>query len=686
MKFVALVSGGKDSCYNILHCIKNGHSLAALANLHPVNENEQELDSFMFQTVGHDIVSLYGKCTGLPLFRQPIRRNSSVNLALNYSITENDEIEDLYELLRCVKQELSDVQAVSVGAILSSYQRTRVENVCSRLGLVVLSYLWQRDQLQLMQEMCNMSKQPNDFESSKMDARLIKVAALGLNETHLLKSLPEVFPTLLNLNSRYEVHICGEGGEFETMVLDAPFFTRGRLEVLDAKKVQEGTTGVCSARITTNFVPRSLSESVNEQIIDLPVPELEVEWVEIYDLLKQGYEVHTKECHLIPKTAEGITYSENPLGTMFYINNLAPKGKGTLQEQAAQVFDFLDDLLKRKGLFKSQILSVTLLLQNMENFEEINQYYNNFFGIDKLGPLPPSRACISTRLLPVDTLFQLSLVLDLDTSISLNGDMALNASKDGLHVQSISYWCPCNIGPYSQATWNKNDNNRVSFLSGQIALIPKSMKMCTVLRNDPENNLTIGFSQAVISLRHFHTLKSTIGSPLQLFVTCYISEDYMAQIVSKTWQAYCLNLSSDNECLLTIVKVSQLPRNAKCEWSGISCRQLIITDEDDNSSEEDSDVRFRISESLISSFKPTQEMVVGSRNLKRHYVTIFSDSRDEIIATLSLGRNYQATLFYVPYDDGPFPFSTTLECIPAESVYDYKGIPRTYALQIRYLT
>ena len=35
MKYVALLSGGKDSCYNLLHCAANGHELAAAASLGP---------------------------------------------------------------------------------------------------------------------------------------------------------------------------------------------------------------------------------------------------------------------------------------------------------------------------------------------------------------------------------------------------------------------------------------------------------------------------------------------------------------------------------------------------------------------------------------------------------------------------------------------------------------------------
>jgi diphthamide synthase (EF-2-diphthine--ammonia ligase) len=35
MKFIALISGGKDSIFNILKCIEKGHELVAVANLYP---------------------------------------------------------------------------------------------------------------------------------------------------------------------------------------------------------------------------------------------------------------------------------------------------------------------------------------------------------------------------------------------------------------------------------------------------------------------------------------------------------------------------------------------------------------------------------------------------------------------------------------------------------------------------
>jgi len=59
-----------------------------------------------------------------------------------------------------------------------------------------------------------------------MDAILIKVAGIGLTKSHLGKTLAEMQPTLMKLNELYGSHVCGEGGEYESLTLDCPLFKR----------------------------------------------------------------------------------------------------------------------------------------------------------------------------------------------------------------------------------------------------------------------------------------------------------------------------------------------------------------------------------------------------------------------------------------------------------------------------
>lgn len=68
MKILALISGGKDSIFNIIKCMESGHELVALANLYPVSSNE--LDSYMYQSVGHEVIEQVAECLEKPLYRR----------------------------------------------------------------------------------------------------------------------------------------------------------------------------------------------------------------------------------------------------------------------------------------------------------------------------------------------------------------------------------------------------------------------------------------------------------------------------------------------------------------------------------------------------------------------------------------------------------------------------------------
>ncbi|PWW76261.1 adenine nucleotide alpha hydrolases-like protein [Tuber magnatum] len=196
MQVIALISGGKDSFFSLLHTIANGHEIVALANLRPPTTSasdpitthlpstapstllpsalgtKDELDSFMYQTVGHTVLPLYPHALKIPLYRGAITGTSvDQNLSYARSGKGGDETEDLVPLLEHIIAQHPGVKAVCTGAILSTYQRTRVESVCERLGLISLSYLWQREQAEILA----------DMEAVGLDARIVKVAAAGLD-------------------------------------------------------------------------------------------------------------------------------------------------------------------------------------------------------------------------------------------------------------------------------------------------------------------------------------------------------------------------------------------------------------------------------------------------------------------------------------------------------------------------
>lgn len=205
---------------NMMECISRGHEIVALANLHP-QAGEEELDSYMYQSVGFDAIEAYAECLQLPLYRRCIA-GKPVNQAYEYEPTAQDEVEDLYELLVEVQKKHPDIEAVSSGAIFSTYQKNRVENICARLGWTSLAFLWEREQKALLKDMIDQG----------IKAIVLKTAVYGLDKSDLARPIDDAFfEKLVSLESNLGLNVCGEGGEYESLVLDCPLFKSSRLEI-----------------------------------------------------------------------------------------------------------------------------------------------------------------------------------------------------------------------------------------------------------------------------------------------------------------------------------------------------------------------------------------------------------------------------------------------------------------------
>lgn len=281
MKFVALVSGGKDSTFAIAEAMKQGHELVAIAHLASFDLSNQlvtdsssatrfsvlgvsvEQDSWMYQSVGSELVPLLAIAYDKPLYwvdpassdefreeEDTYLKSFGANAFVDSAGRVDRDVVRLWRLLRFVKEKSPDSppQALVSGAILSNYQRTRIEVVCRALGWVSISPLWQKGQSQLLSAM---------GLSAGIDARLIKSASIGLDASHLMQSLcPSSAPQasqsdeqsaakessqgpasatstlgseLKKLASKYGVNECGEGGEYESFSMDANIFPHFRI-------------------------------------------------------------------------------------------------------------------------------------------------------------------------------------------------------------------------------------------------------------------------------------------------------------------------------------------------------------------------------------------------------------------------------------------------------------------------
>ena len=127
-----------------------------------------------------------------------------------------DELLSLQEGLGRLHGELR-IEGVVTGAVASDYQKSRIDQVCDTLGLKSFAPLWRKDPKILV----------NDLMSSGFRIILSGVGAAGLDESWLGQELTDERWALLEKVSRkHGIHLTGEGGEYESFVIDAPHFER----------------------------------------------------------------------------------------------------------------------------------------------------------------------------------------------------------------------------------------------------------------------------------------------------------------------------------------------------------------------------------------------------------------------------------------------------------------------------
>lgn len=65
----------------------------------------------------------------------------------------------------------------------------------------------------------------NEIIEEEFNVILIKTASMGLYpKKHLGKSLKELQLEFEKLKEKFHLNVCGEGGEYESLVLDCPIF------------------------------------------------------------------------------------------------------------------------------------------------------------------------------------------------------------------------------------------------------------------------------------------------------------------------------------------------------------------------------------------------------------------------------------------------------------------------------
>lgn len=532
LNVIGLISGGKDSFFSLLHCLANNHRVVALANLYPpprelsLGQTPEDLNSYMYQTAGHGLAPLYSNALGLPVFRQEIS-GSAFNPSKVYDCAVDmqndpqrvDETEDLMPLLRRILQRYPHANAVCSGAILSSYQRTRIESVARRLNLVPLSYLWQYPSLPPP----SAGGLLDDMAAVGFDVHIVKVASGGLDEDLLWQNLMDrkVRAKVEKGMRRFGGSVLGEGGEYETLVVTGPIGVFKEKIVVDDQEMWIEKGGGGEAWLAFRENPGRTVTNEGSEPADGRGWEKSLRNIGLWDReFEQLFHHLRAKMPFIAGQAEPQSYigdrlkTENPSKSpdhwqaktiifrtpaMLTISNMTSRGPETIAtDQMTNINSNIREILAENDRSTDDIIFTTILLRSMADFTAVNSIYGELFT----KPNPPARVTVACGdSLPDGVSVMASFVVDLGAP----------AARDGLHVQSRSYWAPANIGPYSQAisvpTKSENDSS-VVYVAGQIPLVPASMEVLQVedsndqTDSEAKNDMELFQEQTCLALQH----------------------------------------------------------------------------------------------------------------------------------------------------------------------------------------
>jgi len=161
-------------------------------------------ESYMFHTPSIDKTKEQAKAMDLPLMIKKTKGK------------KEEELEDLEEAIKDAIDKYR-IEGIITGAIKSVYQASRIQKICDKLNIKCVNPLWQTNELNYL----------NDLIKDKFKVIIVGVFAYPLDQSWLGREIDSMFiEDVKKMNEKYKIHPAGEGGEFETFVLDCPLFNK----------------------------------------------------------------------------------------------------------------------------------------------------------------------------------------------------------------------------------------------------------------------------------------------------------------------------------------------------------------------------------------------------------------------------------------------------------------------------
>ncbi len=212
-RYGCLFSGGKDSNLALFLSKNKNIDVCCLLSILPKNN-----DSYMYQKPSKKILEKQAECLDLPIIYKSSKG------------VKEKELKDLDFLIKKAIDEYR-IEGIITGALFSEYQKKRIEDICKKHKIDCSSPLWHMPQ----------EKEMSLLLEKKFKFVFCKIAAQGLTKEWLGKTITkEDLLNLKKINQKCKINIAGEGGEFESVVLDSPLYCK-KIKIIDKKIVMENS-------------------------------------------------------------------------------------------------------------------------------------------------------------------------------------------------------------------------------------------------------------------------------------------------------------------------------------------------------------------------------------------------------------------------------------------------------------
>ena len=209
MKIIASWSGGKDSCFACHKALAERHEVSYL-----VNFISREFRRVSFHGTKAHLISRQAQAIGIPLVQYTVPPDMSL-----YEQTFKKAVSSLKR---------NGIEGMVFGDIYLPEHKDWIERVCGELGITPLLPLWGMAPERILSDFIEagfeaviVSARSDIFDKKWLGQRIDHTSLLGLKKLAEEKGLD----------------VCGEQGEYHTLVVDGPLF-RKRLQVTYGDRVQ----------------------------------------------------------------------------------------------------------------------------------------------------------------------------------------------------------------------------------------------------------------------------------------------------------------------------------------------------------------------------------------------------------------------------------------------------------------